>query len=248
VKAYAPRSPVRDPVRDRLIAEHMDMARRIALRVARRTPEWVREEDLISAAMVGLAESAERYDASRGEPFVGFAERRIRGAVLDELRRGDLLPRRQRWAARKVGEVIRTLEHRMGRPPEDTEIAAELGVPVEEYREQIEVLTTVGFVELTPGVIEGQQELGPEGATFAQVERSEMVRLVRTALGRLAARDAQVLSLYYVEELNYGEIGQVLGVTESRVCQLHARAIARLRIEMEPDGDGAGPGPTKGKR
>ena len=248
MKAYAPRSNVRDPARDRLIAEHMDMGRRIALRVARRTPEWVREEDLVSAAMIGLAEAAERYDANRGEPFVAFAERRIRGAVLDELRRGDLLPRRQRWTARKVGEAIRTLEHKLGRSPEDVEIAGALGVSVEEYRDQIEVLTTIGFVELTPGLVESQQDLSSEGATLAQVERNEMVGLVRQALGRLPERDAQVLSLYYVEELNYGEIGQVLGVTESRVCQLHARAIARLRIEIEPPADPAGGSRHKEKR
>lgn len=242
MKAYAPRKG-RDPERDRLIAEHLEMARRIARRVARRTPEWVREEDLVSAAMVGLAEAAERFDGARGEPFVAFAERRIRGAVLDELRRGDLLPRRQRWTARKVGEVIRSLEHQLGRPPEDEEVAAALGVAVEQYREDIQVLTTVGFVELTPAAI-AVREVGPAaGGADEELERQQAFAAVRAGLARLPARDATILSLYYVEEFNYGEIGEVLGVTESRVCQLHARAIARLRVELdEPDPPAAAAG------
>jgi RNA polymerase sigma factor for flagellar operon FliA len=216
-----------------LVAEHAPMARRIALRVARRTPDWITSDELVAAAMLGLAEAVERYDATRGEPFVAFAEQRIRGAVLDELRRGDILPRRVRADARRVGKTIQRLEGQLGRTPEDTEIAEALGVDLETYQRDLEGLCHVGFVELPDQDREGTMDggAGPE----EQVERKMLVERVKVCLKRLPERDATLLSLYYVEEFTYGEIGEVLGVSESRVCQLHSRAMSRLRAEMEPE-------------
>jgi RNA polymerase sigma factor for flagellar operon FliA len=234
MKTYVNAAPaVRDPERDRLIAEHVDMARRIAQRVGRRVPAHLREEDLVSAAMIGLAEAADRYDAARGEPFVAFAEKRVRGAVLDELRRGDILPRRVRTDARKVGKTIARLEQTLGRPPVDEEVAEALGVTLDVYRESLESLTTVSFVEFDQVAIDND---GP-GANdneypVAQLERRELVTRLREAIGSLQERDAQVLSLYYVEELSYADVAEVLGVSESRVCQLHARALARLKAAL----------------
>ena len=230
MRAYGRNHQV-DPARDRLIAEHVDVARRIAMHVARRLPPWLHEEDVIAASMIGLTEAAERYDDKRGEPFVAFAEKRIRGAVLDELRRGDLLPRRKRVMARKIGEAIRDLEHRLCRAPEDEEIARAIGVPVEKYHEELEQLAHITFVEIfddVPADTTGAFALGPAIA----VERAQLVERLNECLGRLPERDATVLSLYYVEELDYCEIGEILGVSESRVCQLHARAMTRLRAEF----------------
>ncbi|HKA86166.1 MAG TPA: RNA polymerase sigma factor FliA [Haliangiales bacterium] len=218
--------------RDHLIAEHVDVARRIALRVARRTPDWVSQDDLIAAAMLGLAEAADRYDSTRGEPFIAFAQTRIRGAVLDELRRGDIMPRRVRQTARKVGKAVRDLEQKLGRRPEDEEVAGALDVPVEQYREELERLTHVAVVELDRHA----EHMSAEGATAdTQLERAQLIAKVKQGLSRLQERDAQVLSLYHVEELSYSEIGKLLGVSESRVCQLHARALARLKAEIEAD-------------
>jgi len=218
--------------RDLLISEHVEIARRIALRVARRTPDWVSQDDLIAAAMLGLAEAADRYDTTRGEPFLAFAQTRIRGAVLDELRRGDIMPRRVRQTARKVGKAVRDLEHKLGRRPEDEEVAGELGVPVQEYREELEKLTHVAVVELDRYA----ENMSADGAAAdAALERAQLVGQVKQGLQRLQERDAQVLSLYHVEELSYSEIGKLLGVSESRVCQLHARALTRLRTEIECD-------------
>ncbi|MFO0729311.1 MAG: FliA/WhiG family RNA polymerase sigma factor [Myxococcota bacterium] len=220
--------------RNALIAEHTAMARRIALRVARRTPDWVSPEDLVSAAMVGLAEAAERYDVARAEPFVGFAEKRIRGAVLDELRRGDILPRRVRAKARRVSRTLQTLENELGRRPEDEEIAAALEVSVEEYREDLEALSEISFVEMPASEREDGAGFATaaEDSPIAEVERKLMVQRVKEGITRLAERDAQILSLYYVEEFTYSEIGRILGVSESRVCQLHSRALLRLRAEV----------------
>jgi RNA polymerase sigma factor for flagellar operon FliA len=215
--------------RDALIAEHVEVARRIARRMARRCPAWISVDDLISAGLLGLAEAAARYDDSRQEPFLVFAEKRIRGAILDELRRGDIMPRRVRQMARKVGATIRELEQRHGGAPGDEAIALALGVTVETYRDELEQL-----VHVSVGALDDiDVAAGEDGSPSKQVERRELLGRVRDALGRLQERDILVLSLYYGDELTYVEISQVLGVTISRVCQLHGRAITRLRAEIE---------------
>jgi RNA polymerase sigma factor for flagellar operon FliA len=231
MKAYATHQTAHSSERDRLIAEHIDMARRIALKAARRLPERMTHDDIVAAAMVGLTEAADRYDATRGEPFVAFAEKRIRGAVLDELRRGDLLPRRARTTANRMGHVIAKLEQKLGRRPEDEEVAEAMDVTVDKFREELAGLTHVSVVDIEgPGVanhIEDSMQLPSVSA-----EKAQIVARLREALDEIPERDALILSLYYVEDFNYVEIGKVLGVSESRVCQLHSRALSRLRAEM----------------
>lgn len=232
MKAYAQQT-VSVERRDDLIVAHVDVAKRIALRVARRVPDWISVDDLIAAGMMGLAEAAQRFDEGRGEPFVAFAEKRIRGAVLDELRRGDIMPRRVRSKARAVGRAIRELEQKLGRPPEDEEIAASLEVSVEEYRENLAALTHVTLIDVTPEIARSEAySTGDAESPHIQAARSEMLRLIEEALHRLDERDALVLSLYYNEQFTYSEIGGLLEVSESRVCQLHSRALARLRVEV----------------
>lgn len=223
--------------RDRLVAEHVGMARRIALRVARRLPDGITNDDLIAAAYLGLTQAAERFDASRGESFVAFAEKRVRGAVYDELRRGDILPRRMRTMANKVRDAMRVLEQRLGRAPEDEEMAAELGVSTEAYRNDLEGLTHVSIVEL-PVTMESaaNDSAGYESPVSATVRR-DLVAKVLESLKELPPRDAQVLSLYYIEEFSYAEIGEVLGVTVGRVSQLHARAITKIRAKLADEAE-----------
>jgi RNA polymerase sigma factor for flagellar operon FliA len=231
MRAYSAQQRRPNPERDRLIAEHLDMARRIAARIARRCPSFIGRDDLHAAALLGLTEAAERYDASREEPFVAFAEKRIRGAILDELRRGDIMPRRTRKLARDIGATIMQLERDFGRPPTDEEVAAALGVGIEDYKSELEQLVhvTVGALEASAEETIHSQEASPEH----EAAKRDILRKVRAALPRLDARDLLVLSLYYNEELTYPEIGEVLKLTKSRVCQLHGRAIARLRAEIE---------------
>ncbi|MGN6105093.1 MAG: sigma-70 family RNA polymerase sigma factor [Kofleriaceae bacterium] len=230
MKAYAAQLKRPAAERDRLISEHVDVARRISMRMARRCPDWIAREDLVAAALLGLTEAAERYDATRNEPFLSFAEKRIRGAVLDELRRGDIMPRRARQMARKIGLAIQTLEKTTGAAPSDEAVAAALGVPLDEYREELEQLVHVTVGALDPG--DDTLACGRESPE-SEAARGEAMRRVRAALPRLDARDLVLLGLYYNEELTYQEIAQVFGVTTSRVCQLHGRAIARLRAELE---------------
>lgn len=211
--------------RDQLIREHADVARRIALRMARRCPEWISRDDLVSAGMVGLIEAADRYDASRQEPFISFAEHRIRGAILDELRRGDIMPRRVRQLARKISAAIKELE-KGGETASDQRVADALGVPVEQYRTGLSQLV---HVEMAP--IDGEesrlvaQEIGPD----MQADHRQMLAKIRGALDRMEARDVTILGLHYVEDLTYQEIADTLKITPSRVCQLLWRAVERLR-------------------
>jgi RNA polymerase sigma factor for flagellar operon FliA len=233
MKAYTMHMQRSHAERDRLISEHIEIARRISMRMARRCPDWIAREDLVAAGMLGLTEAAERYDASRNEPFLAFAEKRIRGAVLDELRRGDIMPRRARQMARKIGATIQALEKQLGQSPSDEQVAAALGVPVDTYRQDLEHLVhvTVGALDQADDTTDALRadDSSPEAGAF----RRQALGRVRHALPRLDQRDLLVLGLYYNEELTYHEIAEVLGVTTSRVCQLHGRAIARLRVEIE---------------
>jgi RNA polymerase sigma factor for flagellar operon FliA len=181
--------------------------------------------------MLGLTEAAERYDETRNEPFIAFATKRIRGAVLDELRRGDIMPRRVRTLAREVGATIARLERELGGAPTDEQVAAALDVSLEEYKANLEELVhvTVGSVELDESDIASSAFSSPE----EQAGKRLQIAKVKDALTRMDKRDVTLLSLYYNEELLYAEIAQVLGVTVSRVSQLHGRAIARLKAELE---------------
>ncbi len=214
--------------RDRRITDHIELARRIAGKVARRCPSWIGEDDLVAAGMLGLAEAAMRYDARRGEPFIAFATKRIRGAVLDELRRGDIMPRRVRRMARKVDETRRSLERQLGRTPADEAMATALGVTLQVYRDDLAFLSEAKISSLDDGTHTAPAAPAHESPS-EHAERGELHARIKAALTALEPRDAMILGLLYGDELTSVEVGQVLGVSTSRVCQLHSRALARLR-------------------
>lgn len=193
--------------------------------MARRCPEWVAREDIVAAGMLGLIEAAERYDASRQEPFLAFAEHRIRGAVLDELRRGDIMPRRVRQLARKISAAIRELE-KTGRVASDQCIADALGVTLEHYRTGMAELV---HVEIGPMDGETARLASTGESPDVEAERRMALARIRAALELLEPRDVTVLGLHYVEDLTYQEIADTLRITPSRVCQLLWRAVERLR-------------------
>ena len=221
------RAGSRRSLRDQLVVEHAPIARRIALRMARRLPDPVLVDDVVAAAYLGLTQAAERYDAKRGEPFLGFAEQRIRGAVYDELRRADILPRRQRQKAKRVQDAMRRLEQKLGRAADDQEVATDLGVSVSEYRRDLEQLTHVAVVEFQ------EHPASTADSPVTLTERRDLLAKVMKALHLLPTRDAQLLSLYYIEELTYAELGEIFSISVGRVSQLHARAITRLRTKLE---------------
>ena len=211
--------------RNQLITEHTDIARRIALKMARRCPDWVPREDIVAAGMLGLIEAADRYDGSRKEPFLSFAEFRIRGAVLDELRRGDLLPRRVRQLARKVSNAVRALEN-IGETATDQRVAEALGVSLDHYRSGLAHLVNVGVDSIDDKAATLQTDaLAPD----EQAAHRQLLTRVKVALDKLESRDVTILGLHYIEDLTYQEISKTLGITPSRVCQLLWRAVERLR-------------------
>jgi len=215
--------------RDQLITEHADIARRIALKMARRCPAWIAREDLVAAGMLGLTEAARRYDQTRAEPFLPFAEQRIRGAVLDELRRGDLLPRRVRQLARKIATTIRGLEN-SGETATEDKVASALGVSIEQYRDDLAHLIHVDTESLDG---EGATILVDEQQPVDELaDRRQTLARVKTGLATLEARDVTLLHLHYFEEQTFQEIATTLGITSSRACQLLWRAVARLRTAL----------------
>ena len=197
------------------------------MRMARRCPDWVAREDLVAAGMLGLIEAADRYDDSREEPFVSFAEHRIRGAILDELRRGDIMPRRARQLARKIAAATAELEQ-AGEQVTDERVANAIGVPVEAYRKDLAALPHVTVGPLEDAALPPSSEDGPD---IRALQRT-MLEQAQRALRQLAPRDVTVLGLYFLEELTYQQIADALGVTPSRVCQLLWRAIDRLRAQI----------------
>ena len=209
--------------RNRLIHDHTPVARRIALRMARRCPDWVAREDLVAAGMLGLIEAADRYDDTRAEPFVSFAEHRIRGAILDELRRGDIMPRRARQLARKIVAATQQLEQ-TGEPVTDERVADAIGVTPEAYRRD---LAALAHVQVAP--LEGDTLPAGDEAPDVQAEQRNLLGRVQGALAQLPPRDVTVLGLYFLEDYTYQQIADALGITPSRVCQLLWRAIDRLR-------------------
>lgn len=215
-----------------LIRSHLDMARRLARKIARRVPLAVRRDDLESAALLGLTEAANRYDNTRGEPFVAYAAKRVRGAVLDELRRNDILTRRGREGARRLADAANAVEARVGRAATTQEIADQLGVPLAEVQE------ARGRLAPTLVPLDENRDI-PKSSTFAPpdelVANSERKVSVITALKTMGERDLQILSMYFQDELTLKEIGHILGVSESRVSQLRSRALSRLRKAIVTD-------------
>jgi len=219
--------------RDRL-EEHLPLVRRQALALQVRLPASVELDDLIQAGMIGLLDALNRYDAAHGASFATFASQRIRGAMLDELRSRDWVPRSVRRNTRALDEAIRSLEQRHGRPPEEREIAAALDIGLEEYRHLLMDANGSQLVALDElPEDEGETLCGePHATPLAELlegrRRGDLVK----AIDRLPEREKLLLALYYQEDLNLKEIGAVLGVSESRVCQLHSQAVARLRAML----------------
>jgi len=229
-----------DAWRNQLITEHAEVARRIALKMARRCPTWIQRDDLVAAGMLGLTEAAQRYDGTRAEPFLPFAEQRIRGAILDELRRGDLLPRRVRQIARRIASKINALET-AGETASEAKLAEAMGVSVDHFRSDLAMLVHVDIESL-----DGERAvtlIDSARAPDEQASRHEMLRRIRRALDSLEQRDVTLLGLHYIEELTFQDIAKTLGITASRACQLLWRAVARLRTQLgqldESTGDAA---------
>lgn len=236
-------SGVDGKLRDQLIMDYAPLIRFVAQRIATRLPSNIDIDDLISAGVIGLMDAIEKYDPSRDNKFKTYAEFRIRGAILDELRSQDWVPRSVRDKAKRIEKTYAELEQKFGRAVSDTEISDALGVNLEEYYEMIakvKAVTLLSIDELSgPNQHERKSLLEVLESTtsknpFTQLKSQAVRDILVKNIEDLPEKQKLVLQLYYYEDLNLKEIGRILEVTESRVSQLHTQAVERLRSKLKP--------------
>jgi RNA polymerase sigma factor for flagellar operon FliA len=227
-------------IRDQLIIRYSPLVKFVAGRVSAGLPHSIEQADLVSYGMFGLIDAIEKFDAERKVKFETYAITRIKGAIIDELRSIDWVPRSVRTKARAVEQAYAALEASLGRAPTDGEVAAELQISESELQQIFGQISYIGIVGLDEVISSGSGERGESvtlGDTLsdkgegpmAAFELEEMKQILAGAINRLGDREKIVLSLYYYENLTLAQIGQVLGVTESRVCQIHTKAVMQLR-------------------
>ncbi|MEP7116898.1 MAG: RNA polymerase sigma factor FliA [Acidobacteriota bacterium] len=225
-------------VRDQLVMEHVGLVKAMASRLANRLPPQVEVSELVSVGVLGLIDAAGRFKPSLGVPFSAFARRRIHGAMLDSLRGLDWAPRAVRKLRRDVDSAIANLRFTLGREPQAADIAGALDVSEAEYERMLDKLKSAELATIRQSAVgeDGRSaldvEIEPSEGPHALLERAELRRLLAGAIGNLPERERHILALYYEEELTLAEIGEVIGVGESRVSQLRSQAIARLRSAL----------------
>jgi len=229
--------------RERLILHYSPLVKFVAGRVAAGLPQNVEQTDLVSYGIFGLIDAIDKFDPERGFKFETYAISRIKGAIIDELRSIDWVPRSVRAKARAIERAYSKLENELKRSPDDTEIAAELGVTKAELDHTLSQVSFTGLVALDELIGRGNGD-GDSAATVGDnvsdrtndpveaFEDDEMKYLLADMINRMPDRERLVLTLYYYEALTLAEIGKVLGVTESRVCQIHTKAILQLRSRL----------------
>ena len=220
---------------DHLALAHAGLVKRIAYHLAARLPASVDVDDLIQAGMIGLLESVRQYSEQEGASFETYAGIRIRGAMLDELRKTDWTPRSVHRAYRTITEKVREIEHRTGRDARDAEVAQAAGLSLAEYHRVMQDAVSCRLFSLDE--LESDRDEGRPARSAAEqpeltVESEAFRQCLAKTLAGLPEREAMVMSLYYEQELNLREIGEVLGVSESRVCQIHGQALIRTRARM----------------
>ena len=228
--------------RERLILQYVPLVKYVVGRLAISLPHFLTSEDMISYGVVGLIDAVERYESGRNVKFSTYAIARIRGAIIDELRSLDWMPRQVRRQAREIEQAMSRLDQELGRPATERELAGSMGLTVHKLQQALfdSSASTISLNRMVDADgSDRTSQVMPEVADEKAIdplgysEKMELSQQLAQAIGQLTPREQQVLSLYYVEELNLREIGQVLEVSESRVCQLHTKAILRLRGSLE---------------
>ena len=217
------------------VENYINLVKKIAMHIKGRLPPNVLLDDLIQSGMVGLLEAKKKFDASKGASFETYAGIRIRGAIIDEMRRGDWVPRSVHKNSRRVTESIDILERKLKRPPKDIEIANELNISIEEYNKILLDINNGKIVEVdkTSNVLDAFGTNPNNNKLFDTLKLEKLKVKLADHIKKLPQKEAFVLSLYYEKELNLSEIGSILDVSESRVCQIHSQAISRLKVKIK---------------
>jgi RNA polymerase sigma factor FliA len=222
------------------VAQYAPLVRRLAHHLAARLPASVEIDDIIQAGLMGLMDAAGRYQQDQGAQFETYATQRIRGAMLDELRQNDWLPRGVRSAQRRIEQALTKVEQRLGRAASEAEVARELGLSLGAYQELLQEAKGYQLVYFDDFGSHGEDDeyldrnLPDEAANpFKQLEDQRFRTALIELIEALPEREKLVMGLYYEQELNFREIAAVLGVTESRICQIHTQAIARVRAKLK---------------
>lgn len=226
--------------RSRLVEDHLPLVNFLVERMLTQVPSSMTRDDLASAAMMGLLDAANRFDPTRGILFKTFAEHRMRGAMLDEARRTDWFSRSLREKQTRLTRTLEELEQQLGRSADEDEIAAAMGLELEDYRSLLAEVSHLGCVSLHQTIDEYEEgrsfidNLPDPNALTPQdhVERKQLTRELAEHLERLSEKERLVISLYYYEELTQKEIAEVLSLTEGRVSQLHSQALHKLKARM----------------
>ena len=226
--------------RNAQIRQHVPLVRRIAHHMIAKLPPNVELDDLIQVGMMGLSEALTRYEAAQGVQFETFASQRIRGAMLDELREGDWMSRSSRKSQKDIEHAVQRIEQKLGRSPLESEIAQELGMSLDDYQSllgKVRGTQLVYLEDMSRGDDDddsfldrhvADSEADPMAVLRDQRLKASLVAAIKT----LPEREQYIMGMYYEHDMNLKEIAAVLGVTESRVCQLHSQSIARLRAKM----------------
>ena len=229
--------------REEVIKRYSPMIKYVANRIAMRLPPHIEVDDLISVGVLGLMDAISKYDSSRGAKFKTYAEFRVRGAILDELRAMDWVPRSIRQKASSVDKVVQTLQAKLSRSPEDEEVAEEMGISLDQFHDTLNETKSIPIFSLEDlGIakesgeqqslldcLAGKADADPQ----TQIRLIELKEIIAKAIDALPEKERLMVSLYYYEELTMKEIGAVLEITESRVSQIHSKAVYRLRTKLK---------------
>ncbi len=232
------------PLKEEIVLEHTPLIRYIVNRIAVRLPSHIDLDDLHNTGVIGLMDAIEKYDPSKNCKFKTYAEFRIKGAILDQLRSLDWVPRSVRQKGRKLEKAYGEVEQRLGRSANEEEVADSLGLELEKFHTLINQVRGISLVNLEE--IRGTNSDGDRAGTFADIiedvhsenpfaslKLMETKHVISDTIGSLPEKERLVISLYYYEDLNMKEIGTILGITESRVCQIHTKAVMRLRSKLK---------------
>jgi RNA polymerase sigma factor for flagellar operon FliA len=228
--------------RDELVLSHLPLVKYLVGRISSKLPQHLDQQDLMSVAVIGLITAAERFDPSRGILFKTFAEKRVMGSIMDELRAQDWLPRTLREKYKRLEHEFSVLEQKLGRNPSSEEVATAMGMDLEKYFQLMEEVHSLSFMSLDDfheddegspfGFLNFLSDNGVDNPQN-QMMAKQLLQVLGGAIESLPEKERLVVTLYYYEELNLKEIGEIMNLTESRISQLHSQAVIRLKVKMK---------------